>query len=62
MANDVDPRFKANPQLEEEVKKMTNSEMHPLVTKIQQRFGMFNLIRNSRNQKQIEIEEAGKQG
>lgn len=47
--------------LEAEAQKMGANPMHPLVAKITQRLGAFNLIRNARNEKTVEIEQISKQ-
>lgn len=53
---DIDERLKLDPKLAEEVKKMGDYPLHPIVTKISQKFGAFNLIRNARNKRQVDIE------
>jgi hypothetical protein len=54
------PKLKLDKQLEDEVKRMGDYPLHPLISKISQRLGAFNLVRNARNQKQVDIEDAMK--
>ncbi len=49
--------LKPNKELEAEVKRLQDYPVHPLVSKISQKLGAFNLVRNARNQKQVDIEE-----
>ena len=60
----ADDKLKANTDLEETVKRMQQANIHPVVEKIQHRFGILNLIRNSRNARQIAAEsvDSGDQG
>lgn len=63
MADDQDAKraemLKANPELEAEAKRMGDIPLHPVVSRIQQRFGMFNMIRNARNKNQVDINKIG---
>lgn len=56
----VDPRLKDDADLEAAVKNLQDRELHPLVSRITHKFGAFNLIRNARNKKQVDIEEINK--
>lgn len=58
MSDRVDPKLKADKELEDEAKRMGDYELHPLVGKVHQKFGAFNLIRNARNARQVEITKA----
>lgn len=48
-------KLKADPALEAEVTKMGQANLHPWVEKIQHKFGTFNVIRNARNQRQVDL-------
>ena len=59
MASDADLKraemLKSNPELEAEAKRIGDIPLHPLVSRIHQRLGAFNLIRNARNKNQVDI-------
>ena len=59
--SDIDPRLLADKALADEVKRMGDYPLHPLVEKIYQKFGAFNLIRNARNGRQVAIESIEQQ-
>ena len=52
-------QYEHDAQLEAEAKRMGDYELKPVVTKIHQKVGLFNLIRNARNKRQVDIEKAG---
>ncbi len=57
MADEDAAKMKFDADLAAEADKMGAYKLHPVVTKIHQRFGGFNLIRNARDQKQVDIEK-----
>lgn len=61
MSDTQKPDLKANKDLEAEAKRMGDYPLHPLVSRISQRFGLFNMVRNARNQNQVDIEKATNQ-
>jgi hypothetical protein len=53
----VDKRLKKDPKLEAEAKRLGDYELNPIVSKITSKLGSFNIIRNARNKRQVDIEE-----
>lgn len=49
--------LKADKELEAEATKMGANPMHPLVSQVTQRLGAFNLVRNKRNERTVEMEK-----
>lgn len=49
-------KLKPDKDLEAEAVKMGANPMHPLVSRITQRLGVFNLVRNKANEKTVELE------
>ena len=45
-------------EVEAEAKKLGDYQLHPIVEKIHHKLGAFNLIRNARNARQVEITKA----
>lgn len=55
--NKPEPQLQPNPQLEAEVKRLGDYPLHPLISKISSKLGAFNIVRNARNQKQVDVED-----
>jgi hypothetical protein len=54
----VDPKLSGDDALEAHVQSAKDAlEVHPLITRIQHKFGAFNFIRNARNAKQAAIDD-----
>jgi hypothetical protein len=52
----ADDRLKEDAELEAEAKRLGDYPLHPLVKRVTNKLGAFNLIRNARNKNQVEIE------
>lgn len=61
MADEKKDPFAADKDLEDTVARMQQANIHPVVEKIQHRFGSLNVIRNMRNQKQVDIANIDKE-
>jgi hypothetical protein len=58
----VDSQLRPDAALEAEAQKLHALPLHPLITRIHQKMGALNLIRNARNERQAAIDEAEQAG
>ncbi len=54
--------YDPNNELEDQAKKMGAYEVSPIVTRIHQKIGIFNLIRNAKNAREVAVKSADEVG
>lgn len=60
MPDDKDPNapdLKHDDSIEAEAKRLGDYDLHPAITSITSKLGAFNLIRNARNKRQVEVQK-----
>lgn len=54
------PKLKPDEELEQEAQK-TGYAVHPIISRITHRLGAFNMIRNAKNEREVEIDKIADQ-
>jgi len=54
----AEDKLKANEELEKAAAAYQGQDLHPIVSRIQHKFGLLNVLRNQRNEKIVKAEKA----